>query len=148
MADPSHTPVERSALEAEDQVLDSLHGVDRTDSNRPVGDERADELVALRREIELLREVVGEAVVERAEGALMLRYGIDANRAYEILTGWSQECNIDLHTLADALINVVCTESEHGQAIEPTVLRWIEEQLRRDPGADVHAVISPELRRW
>ena len=40
------------------------------------------------------------AVIEQAKGVLMATYGIEANRAFEILTWRSQETNVKIRELA------------------------------------------------
>nr|WP_324194452.1 PAS and ANTAR domain-containing protein [Nocardia blacklockiae] len=44
------------------------------------------------------------AVIEQAKGALMLIYGIGSEQAFRVLTWRSQETNVKLRTLAQALV--------------------------------------------
>ncbi|QSE82946.1 PAS and ANTAR domain-containing protein [Rhodococcus koreensis] len=70
--------------------------IDITDSHRNDVKDSVDETVAA---LEQTR-----AVIEQAKGALMLVYGIPADRAFDILTWRSQETNIRLRTLAERIV--------------------------------------------
>ncbi|MFE9575058.1 PAS and ANTAR domain-containing protein [Nocardia sp. NPDC006044] len=48
--------------------------------------------------------VAGRQVIEQAKGALMLVYGISAERAFQVLTWRSQETNVKLRALAAELV--------------------------------------------
>jgi PAS domain S-box-containing protein len=70
--------------------------IDLTDSYRDEVKESVDEAVA---ELEQSR-----AIIEQAKGALMLVYGIPADRAFDILIWRSQETNTRLRILAELLV--------------------------------------------
>ncbi|MFD7012603.1 PAS and ANTAR domain-containing protein [Rhodococcus jostii] len=70
--------------------------IDITDSYRSDVKDSVDEAVA-----ELAQS---RAVIEQAKGALMLVYGITADRAFDILTWRSQETNTRLRTIAEQLV--------------------------------------------
>ncbi|MDI9973661.1 PAS and ANTAR domain-containing protein [Rhodococcus sp. IEGM 1307] len=70
--------------------------IDLTDSYRDEVKESVDEAVA---ELEQSR-----AVIEQAKGALMLVYGISADRAFDILTWRSQQTNTRLRILAEQIV--------------------------------------------
>ncbi|EKT82170.1 hypothetical protein WSS_A13579 [Rhodococcus opacus M213] len=70
--------------------------IDLTDSYRDEVKEYVDEAVA---ELEQSR-----AVIEQAKGALMLVYGISADRAFDILVWRSQETNTRLRVLAEGIV--------------------------------------------
>ncbi|MFD7008444.1 PAS and ANTAR domain-containing protein [Rhodococcus jostii] len=70
--------------------------IDITDSYRSDVKDSVDEAVA-----ELAQS---RAVIEQAKGALMLVYGITADRAFDILTWRSQQTNTRLRTLADQFV--------------------------------------------
>ncbi|MBV6759158.1 PAS and ANTAR domain-containing protein [Rhodococcus opacus] len=70
--------------------------IDITDSHRSDVKDSVDETVA---ELEQSR-----AVIEQAKGALMLVYGIPADRAFDILTWRSQETNTRLRTIAEHIV--------------------------------------------
>lgn len=70
--------------------------IDLTDSYRDEVKESVDEAVA---ELEQSR-----VVIEQAKGALMLVYGIPADRAFDVLVWRSQETNTRLRLLAEVLI--------------------------------------------
>lgn len=62
------------------------------------------------RENDELREAIdSRAVIEQAKGALILRFGLDEDSAFGVLRRWSQESNIKLRTIADSLVNDVCS---------------------------------------
>ncbi|WP_020476869.1 MULTISPECIES: PAS and ANTAR domain-containing protein [unclassified Rhodococcus (in: high G+C Gram-positive bacteria)] len=70
--------------------------IDLTDSYRDEVNESVDEAVA---ELEQSR-----AVIEQAKGALMLVYGIPADRAFDVLVWRSQETNTRLRILAERIV--------------------------------------------
>jgi len=70
--------------------------IDITDSYRSDVKDSVDEAVA-----ELAES---RAVIEQAKGALMLVYGINAARAFDILTWRSQETNTRLRTIAERIV--------------------------------------------
>ncbi|HEX2177677.1 MAG TPA: ANTAR domain-containing protein [Nocardioidaceae bacterium] len=144
MADPSHPPAEGTGGGPKDRVLDSLHGRASADSDTS-GQDRDENWFALRRENQKLREVqAGQAVIEQAKGALMLRYGMDADRAHAVLVGWSRDCGIEPQTLAGTLVNVVCTGADHDPTLDPTLVRWLEEHLRHGPHSYADTAASAE----
>lgn len=109
------------AQEPTDQVLDSLHGWPGTDK---------DVAEVLRLENEQLRVALdSRAVIEQAKGALVLRYGIPPERAFAVLRRWSQDRNIKLRTIADALIAV--SRGEGTTAFDADLLGWLQESLDR-----------------
>lgn len=133
MTDLPYDSVEATAGDPKGQVLQSLHGRAPADLDRPAGEGREDDVIALRRENEQLRETIaGHAVLEQAKGALMLQHGIDADQANKMLIRAAQDCDTELHTLANTLVTVMCSEREH-QQVKTTVVRWLEEALLRSP---------------
>ncbi|MFE7416208.1 PAS and ANTAR domain-containing protein [Rhodococcus sp. NPDC057529] len=70
--------------------------IDITDSHRNDVKDSVDETVAALEQ--------SRAVIEQAKGALMLVYGIPADRAFDILTWRSQETNIRLRILAERIV--------------------------------------------
>jgi ANTAR domain len=104
-----------------DQVLDSLHAWPKPDK---------DATDVLRVENEHLRVALdSRAVIEQAKGALVLRYGIPPERAFAVLRRWSQDRNIKLRTIADALIAV--SRGEGTAAFDPDLVGWLQETLDR-----------------
>jgi ANTAR domain len=107
--------------EPANQVLDSLHGWPSTDK---------DVTEVLRLENEQLRVAMdSRAVIEQAKGALVLRYGIPPERAFAVLRRWSQDRNIKLRTIADALIAV--SRGEGTTAFDADLVGWLRESLDR-----------------
>ncbi len=70
--------------------------IDITDSHRNDVKDSVDETVAALEQ--------SRAVIEQAKGALMLVYGIPADRAFDILTWRSQETNTRLRTIAERIV--------------------------------------------
>jgi PAS domain S-box-containing protein len=68
---------------------------------------------------EKLPEIIeSRAVIEQAKGALMVVYGISADRAFEVLTWCSQETNVKLRIIAERLVSALPTAVDL-----PTTLR-------------------------
>ncbi|MGW4336686.1 PAS and ANTAR domain-containing protein [Rhodococcus koreensis] len=70
--------------------------IDITDSHRSDVKDSVDETVAALEQ--------SRAVIEQAKGALMLVYGITADRAFDILTWRSQKTNTRLRTIAEQIV--------------------------------------------
>ena len=67
----------------------------------------AAELAALRRELAgLRRSQESRAQIEQAKGMLMWRYGMSADRAFEVLRRWSSLYNVKLRVAAEALVDM------------------------------------------
>lgn len=93
-------------------------------------DVAVDELSRLRIEVAQLREAMASrAVIEQAKGILMLRYGCDADAAFCGLARWSQNSNVKLRVVADALVTAIVAGTPRPD-IEPGLVRWLEERLR------------------
>ena len=73
---------------------------------------------------------VGQAVVEQAKGALMLRYGIGSRESLAVLERWALESGTPLDEVADALVSGICL----GRVTAGTEVsvRWLEQRLRGD----------------
>lgn len=54
---------------------------------------------------EASRVIEQRAVIERAKGALMVRYGLDADAAFELLRGWSNTRNEKLRDVARRVVD-------------------------------------------
>jgi ANTAR domain len=90
-------------------------------------------LAALRRENAHLREALtSRAVIDQARGVLILRYGIDEERAFLVLQRWSQHHNTDVRRIAETLVSGICQGRDTAD-FDVTLMRWLEEQLRKDP---------------
>lgn len=119
----------RDLQEPTNQVLDSLHGWPNTE---------VDAIEILRMENEQLREAMdSRAVIEQAKGALVLRFGIPPERAFGVLRRWSQDRNIKLRTIADALIAV--SRGEGTADFDSDLVGWLRETLDRAEGAPPEA---------
>jgi hypothetical protein len=97
--------------------------------------EPADELEALRYEVEHLRRALSSrADIDQAKGVLMLRYGISAQRAFDVLVRWSQHANVKLRVVAVALLQAIGAEARQ-MDVPASLVAWLAEQLRGEaPG--------------
>lgn len=74
------------------------------------------------------------AVVERAKGALMLRYGIDSHQAFALLVRWARATRTPVTTIAQTLLCGICEGNPHTERRQRSLVRWLEVQLRNgDP---------------
>jgi len=69
--------------------------------------------------------------VERAKGALMLRYEMDAYHAFEVLVRWSRLSHTPVHTLAETLVRGIRDGPQTEFGSQP-LARWLRDQLRHD----------------
>ncbi|MFC7449901.1 PAS and ANTAR domain-containing protein [Rhodococcus daqingensis] len=81
--------------------------IDLTDAFESEVQESVDDVVA---EIASSR-----SAIEQAKGALMLAYGISADRAFEVLTWRSQETNVKVRDVARALLRDIATKLDTPQ---------------------------------
>lgn len=89
------------------------------------------EVTALRRENDQLREALGSrAVIDKAVGALMLRYGVTDDAAFDLLRRWSQTSNIKVRTIANTLIHAVC-QGDDAVRTDPALAEWLDQEVRR-----------------
>ena len=101
--------------------------------------EPADELEALRHEVEQLRRALSSrADIDQAKGALMLRYGITSQQAFDVLVRWSQHANVKLRVVALALLQAIGGEPRPQTAPE-SVVAWVAENLGDKLGSPVAA---------
>jgi hypothetical protein len=120
------------------QVLDG-HALDgqaldgqAVDGDHAAGDGAPARTLALLRENAQLRHALeSRAVIEQAKGALVMRYGLDADRAFAVLRRWSQDRNIKLRTVAEALIAV--SRGDRSDGFDPDLVRSLEESLKSRP---------------
>lgn len=88
----------------------------------------------LRAEVYHLRRAMeGRAPIEQAKGILMLRYGLDAERAFDLLVRWSNHTNLKLNVLAEALTKIVGGGEEVRDPPAETVRLVVERFRRSDP---------------
>ncbi|WP_430333300.1 PAS and ANTAR domain-containing protein [Rhodococcus sp. ACT016] len=74
--------------------------------------------------------IESRAVIEQAKGALMVVYGISADRAFDVLTWKSQESNVKLRVVAQKLVAALPTALD-----VPANLRGAFDHLLLDSGA-------------
>lgn len=75
------------------------------------------ELVARQAVLESARH---RATIERAVGGLMVAYGLDADRAFDMLRWWSQNSNVKVRVLAGRLVEASSRGAASGQAVRET----------------------------
>lgn len=74
------------------------------------------------------------AIIEHAEGALMMRYGIDSYQAFAVMVRWSRMTHTPVHTVAHTLIHGICEGNPQTEFRHRPLMRWLEDQLRdNDP---------------
>jgi hypothetical protein len=87
----------------------------------------------------------GELVMERAKGALMLRYGIDSCQALAVLVHWSRGSSTSLELVAHTLVHGICEGNPQTAARQRPLMRWLEQQLRHHD-LDLVRATSPPAR--
>jgi hypothetical protein len=115
-----------------ERLLTSLEALRSTELLDGAGEPRDGDAQALLEEDDARPVATGSEVVEQAKGVLVLRYGIDPGHAFTVLSAWSREADLDVHTIADTLVTAVC-QGEQGRGYDGTLVRWLEEHLRRNP---------------
>lgn len=98
---------------------------------------------------QLQRAVSNRALIEQAKGALVLRYRIDSDQAFEILRSWAQETNSTVLMVAETLICAVCQgdESHHwDRTVRAHVAAALEEPLPAPPATGQRRIPRPRLR--
>lgn len=102
-----------------DSLLDALHEwreVDRSANESVVAGLRVSD--------------ANRTVVERAKGALMLRYGIDSHQAFALLVRWSRVTRTPVTTIAQTLLRGICEGNPRTELRQRSLVRWLEVQLR------------------
>jgi hypothetical protein len=85
------------------------------------------------------------AIVERAKGALMLRYGIDSYQAFALLVRWSRVTKAPVPTIAHTLLHGICEGNPETELRQRGLVRWLEAQLRY---GDADLGRPPAARSW
>jgi hypothetical protein len=124
MGSGSVTPTDTAAPGAPPRVAELPSSVWKAPGNSG-----QDAPAALREENEQLRQAIrSRAVIEQAKGALMLRFGIEDSAAFAVLRRWSQDSNVKLRTVAETLVNLVCSEgSQTGEG--HALAQWLHDQI-------------------
>ncbi|WP_148574058.1 ANTAR domain-containing protein [Nocardioides caldifontis] len=98
------------------------------------------------------RPMSSTALVEQAKGALVFRYGTDADTALAVLELWADQRETELTRVAYVLIHDICRGVD--APTDRELARWLEEQLRKEcpeihlevtPGAPVTAFVDHSL---
>jgi hypothetical protein len=146
----SHSPPRSVPLDpSEHNVSNTANGTAHGTANGANGTaSRAErEIAVLRRENDRLRQTIeSRAVIEQAKGALILRYGLDDGAAFAVLSRWSQNSNVKLHTIADTLINVVCRRAPDRPG-DRELAAWLEAQVHEPVSALEHPPQQRSSRR-
>ena len=72
--------------------------------------------------------------MERAKGALMLRYGIDSHQAFAVMVRWARVTRTPVTVIAQTLMRGICEGNPETELRQRSLVRWLEEQLRNgDP---------------
>ncbi len=146
----SHSPPRSVPLDSSvPDATNSANGAANGAANGPASgaaDRAAREIAVLRRENDRLRQTIeSRAVIEQAKGALILRYGLDDGAAFAVLSRWSQNSNVKLHTIADTLINVVCRRTPDRPG-DRELAAWLEAQVHEPVSALEHPPQQPSRR--
>ena len=76
------------------------------------------------------------ATIERAKGALMLRYGMDTFQAFSLMVRWARQTRTPVHTLAKTLVQGVGEADPQSERRHRPLTRWLEGQfLHAEPRA-------------
>jgi len=88
----------------------------------------------------------GRYLLERAKGALMMRYGIDSYQALAVLVHWSRQARTPLSLVAHTLVHGICEGNPQTAARERALARWLEQQLRHHDVDLVRSTSPPAAR--
>jgi hypothetical protein len=70
------------------------------------------------------------AIIERAKGALMRRYGMDTFQAFSLMVRWARQTHTPVHTLAKTLVQRIDEADPQPERRHRPLIRWLEGQLR------------------
>ena len=68
--------------------------------------------------------------VERANGALMRRFGLETFQAFSLMVRWSRLTRTPVHTLARTLVQGIDEADPQPEKRHRLLIRWLEVQLR------------------
>lgn len=84
---------------------------------------------SLRQEIVGLKAaLVSRATIDQARGILVARFQISPDGAFDLLVRWSQDRNIKLRAIAEALV-ALAQHGPEGPGVERSLGRWLAQQL-------------------
>ena len=98
------------------------------------------------------RPMSSTALVEQAKGALVFRFGIDADTELAVLELWADQREQELTRIAYVLVHDICRGVD--EPSDTDLARWLEEQLRKQcpeirlevvPGEPVVAFVDHSL---
>jgi hypothetical protein len=97
----------------------------------------------LQRENDHLRRIITtQPVIEQAKGVLMLRYTLDATRAFELLSRWSQTMGRRVSVVAQAVLQLAGLGEDEA---DPAVVEQLRQQLLDDRNGLAVPVDGPAL---
>lgn len=116
----SHIPAANDARRrASDGLLEALRGW-----------READRVAAPETVVPGLRSIdANRALIEKAKGMLMRRYGIDSYRAFAVMVRWAHVTRTPIHTIAGTLLRNTCAGDSQTEIRQRTLIRWLENQL-------------------
>jgi ANTAR domain len=98
----------------------------------PVLDIDGTQVDALRQEIAGLKAaLVSRASIDQARGILVARFRISPDGAFDLLVRWSQDRNIKLRAIAEALV-AIAQHGPDGSGVDRSLGRWLVQQLAED----------------
>lgn len=84
------------------------------------------------------------ALVEQAKGVLIFRYAVGAEAAYSLIELWAAQTDHTVEDVAHAVVHEIC-QGERSQDSDPTLVRWLEDRLRREfPGVECEGAAPTE----
>jgi hypothetical protein len=78
----------------------------------------------------LQHAVAARSLVEQATGVLMWRMSLTSDAAAALLQRWSDDEGVDLLTLCDSVVNVIC-QPDNPRARDLALLRRLEDSFRQ-----------------
>lgn len=98
----------------------------------PVLDIDGTQVEALRQEISGLKAaLVSRATIDQARGILIARFRISPDGAFDLLVRWSQDRNIKLRAIAEALV-ALAQHGPEGPGLDRSLASWLTHQLAED----------------
>ena len=85
------------------------------------------------------RPMTSTALLEQAKGALAFRFGVDADTALAVMELWADQREVELTRIAYVLVHDICRGADSTSDRE--LVRWLEEQLRKDC-PEIHLTVA------
>jgi hypothetical protein len=92
--------------------------------------------------------VANRSVIDQAKGALVLRFRIDPDAAFELLRAWAAETNSTPLIVAQTLVHGVCLE-DATRPWDPVILSYVAAAMGQSPPSPSTRNRVPRPRpRW